>query len=454
MNKIFCISAGQKVTKKTDHIIHRQNRYLNYGLLSLTSVLKRSGLEAVQVQGNFDDPEFVFSRCVSLGITDSTYPVLISVPSFYAVSWANEFIQLVRNYRPKAEIIVGGRWVVDGQAKKLHDLMPLSNKVVAGTAERLILNLVNKKPNQMLFGEAEATTSLLDYKLLIDREQYQPSIEISRGCGMGCSFCQERDEALTKLKPAALVVEEAEGALLEDNLPPMNCYFEASMFTPNSNWVLALRDQRDASGMNFKWRTEARVDSVAPRHLAALYQAGLRILDLGLESADHGQLVNMQKTSNPEKYLHRASELIQAAHAVGIKVKVNILLYPGETFDSIENTLNWLRLRRNEITGLSVGPVIVFGWPDKVSSYLAQLKKLGASTSHSPVTGVTHLNLSSAIDFEKSMDISASIGREFTSADNYYFLKSFSYFSRNYTKDQFLADCKGVEHLLNFSVGS
>lgn len=114
MPQVFCISAGQKTTKKTDHVIHRRNRYLNYGLLSLATILDDSGIRSRQIQGNFDSPASVFDRCLSLGMGESGFPILVSIPSFYAVSWANEFNELVKNRFPSIRIIVGGRWVVDG----------------------------------------------------------------------------------------------------------------------------------------------------------------------------------------------------------------------------------------------------------------------------------------------------------------------------------------------------
>jgi hypothetical protein len=452
VTQVFCISAGQKTTKKTDHVIHRRNRYLNYGLLSLATILNDSGIRSRQIQGNFDSPVSVFDRCLDLGMAESRFPVLVSIPSFYAVSWANEFNELIKSRLPEKRIIVGGRWVVDGQLSEMKQLVPLADDVISGTAESIIYNLVcgnNNYEQRIVLGGAQFH---LNYELLEDRALYQPSIEISRGCGMGCSFCQEKSEPLTKLKPANNVVGEVRETLLFDGLNPMNLYFEASMFTPNETWIRSLIESREKHGVDFHWRTEARVDSVHPRHLNALYASGLRVLDLGLESADPTQLKRMNKTSNPEKYLARASELIEQAYAAGIAVKVNILLFAGETEASIVRTRAWLEKHRHAITGVSVGPVIVFGWPKRVAHYLSELASFGANISHSPVAGVVHLNLSPEIDYYRSIELSAEIGKDFTTSSDYFFLKSFSYFSRDYTEHSFMLDCEATEHQLNFSL--
>ena len=453
MNKVFCISAGQLVTKKTDHTIHRKNRYLNYGLLSLATILKNNGYHAIQIQGGFDTPNETFDTSIVEGLMNSDYPVLISIPSFYAISWVNCFIGLLKTALPQKKVIIGGRWVIDGEATLMKELVPLADIIFPGTAEEHILKLITNNPlKEPLESSKNDLNIQLDYSLLYQRHLYQPSLEVSRGCGMGCNFCQEKDERLTSLKYPKLIVNESSKTIQFDKLTPMNLYFEASLFASKEEWIDQLIDHRFHSGQNFKWRTEARVDSLKVSHIKKLKQAGLEIIDLGLESADFNQLKNMNKTKNPEKYLSQASKIIQEAHKNDIKVKVNVLLFAGETNESIDSTINWLDKHKNSITGVSVGPVIVFGWSKKTQSYINELSKLGASISHQPITGITHLNLSPTIDYKSSIQISKAIGQRYTTSKNYFYLKSFSYFSRDYTFEQFNHDCKGIEEQLNFRI--
>lgn len=450
MKKVFCISAGQLVTKKKDHEIHRQNRYLNYGLLSLASIIKKNGVDAYQIQGNFESPETTYKIAVEKGIEETTLPLLLSIPSFYAISWANEFLEIFKSNNPNIKIIVGGRWVIDDEVEKMKKLMPLVDIIVGGLGEDKILKLLNiddKRTNIVLH-------SVLDYTLLHDRALYQPSIEIARGCGMGCSFCQEKEEPLSKFKSGSDICHEARNTILQDDLIPMNAYLESSIFIPNKKWIDSLLFNRDTSNQNFKWRTEARVDSIKPRFMKELKKCGLEVIDLGLESADKEQLLRMQKTKNPELYLQRASELIHSAYNAGVRVKVNILLFAGESERSIDNTMKWLDQHKTLITGVSVGPVILFGWPHKTASYLDELHNYGASSSHEAVLGAKHINLSKEIDYEKSIQLSKKIGQTYTTASNYFFLKSFSYFSREYTYDKFLAEALRLEDSLNFKITS
>jgi hypothetical protein len=447
LNKVFCISAGQLVTKKADHVIHRKNRYLNYGLLSLATILKNNRFETIQIQGGFDAPNDTFNTSIAEGLLVSDYPILISIPSFYAVSWVNSFINLVKTALPQKKVIIGGRWVIDGEVTLMKELVPLADIIFPGTAEEHILKLITNNP---LKSSQKNQNNQLDYSLLHQRHLYQPNLEVSRGCGMGCNFCQEKDERLTSLKPPEIIVSETYKTILFDDLIPMNLYFEASLFASKEEWIDELIKHRYHSGQDFKWRTEARVDSIKVSHLKKLKSAGLEVIDLGLESADFNQLINMNKTKRPEKYLSQASRIIEEAHKNNIKVKVNVLLFAGEIDESITSTIDWLDKHRDAITGVSVGPVIVFGWPNKIKPYLNELSTLGASVSHQPITGITHLDLSSTIDYKSSIHMSTMIGQRYTTSEDYFYLKSFSYFSRDYTFEQFNSDCKGIEEQLNF----
>lgn len=443
MDKLFCISAGQLLVKKSDNKINKRNLYLNYGLLSLATTLKAKGWNPIQIQGNFENPIATLTRCIENGLLDSKFPLLISIPSFYAISWVNEFIERVKVLLPTIKIIVGGRWVIGDRVDLMQSILPNADIIVPGIAEDRIGDIVKSAFSQIIRGYSNNRSTnnytSLNYDLLFDRHLYQPSVEVSRGCGMGCNFCQEKDEKLQPLKHPSMIESEVKSIVLNDGLIDMNFYYESSMFVPSKNW---LRQAIQSDMYKHKWRTETRVDSIQPSDIKTLANLGLKVLDLGLESASKQQLIRMNKSSRPDKYLDRASSLMKEASSNGISLKVNILLTAGETEETLAETMHWLEKHKEYICGVSVGPEIVFGWPENTKEYLTKLEKLGATVSHSPAHGITHLNLSKEIDYEKSIRVSKELSRRFMNHDDFFFLKSFSYFSRNYTYDDFVKDIK------------
>ena len=57
-----------------------------------------------------------------------------------------------------------------------------------------------------------------------------------------------------------------------------------------------------------------------------------------------------------------------------------------------------------------------------------------------PTVGVQYMNLSDEIDYNDSIAISKEISDEFMTEDDYFYLKSFSYFSRNYKIEDYKND--------------
>ncbi|MGL5335122.1 MAG: B12-binding domain-containing radical SAM protein, partial [Enterovibrio sp.] len=345
------------------------------------------------------------------------------------------------------EIVVGGRWVIDGEINQLAKLLPHVDKIVDGLGENQISELLGRKIEKAI-GYVP-----LDYSLLDEREIYQPSIEVSRGCGMKCSFCQEKDEKLQPLKSPFAITSEVSNILLNDHLNRMSPYFEASIFKPTISWLEELIQQRMLHSHSYLWRSESRADTFPIKQIPELAKAGMKVLDLGLESASPTQIKRMGKSNTPEKYLSRASNLLEQAHNAGIDVKINIMLYAGESSETIEETYNWLDQHRNYIKGVSVGPVLAFGWDNKKSDFIKTLLSFGASVYEENVLeGVARFNLSPSIDHKTSLSISKELSRSFMTAKDYFDLKSFSYFSRNYTYDDFLRDIKSEQGDYSFDV--
>lgn len=108
------------------------------------------------------------------------------------------------------------------------------------------------------------------------------------------------------------------------------------------------------------WRCTTRVESVPINELKMLAETGLKVIDIGLESASFSQLVKMGKTRSPGEYLRQAEKILIESQKYGIWVKFNILLYAGETYETLNETIRWLNEYKELIKDISVSSLIYY----------------------------------------------------------------------------------------------
>lgn len=436
------ISAGMLSPKKRDHSLARRQLYLNYGALSLATILDHRGIQTVMVHGEHREPSEVLRTLRERAVLPSRLPVMLSIPSFYALPWAQVFCSLLRSFDPEAKIIVGGRWVVGPDPEWLRAKLPEADLLVPGLAEPVIASLLTEQP-VVLRMSAPTPDFVLNHPLVVGYERYQPSIEASRGCGMGCAFCEERDIPLEKLRPPEHIAGVLAAVSEQYGGGEIRPYFQSSMFAPNVNWGTGLTNAIRSAGLNVKWRTESRVDALTPETIACLADAGLRVLDLGLETASPTQILSMRKASDPDRYLKRASALLTACRDHGISAKVNVLLYAGETSKTLQETRAFLDSHSDSVAGVSVGPVVAYGPPKTAGPLLHEWSISGATPvdpSAANESGISMMHLSHEMDAEAAETASLELSRRYMDADAYFKLKSFSYYPRGYTRADFDSD--------------
>lgn len=433
--------------KKRDHTLARRQLYLNYGALSLATILDRMGTRALLVHGEHEEPSEVLRLLREKSVLPSRLPVMLSIPSFYALPWAQAFCRLVRSFDPEARIIVGGRWVVGPDREWLAAKLPEADLLVPGLAEPLIASLLTEHPIVQRM-PAQTPDFALNHPLVSGYERYQPSIEASRGCGMGCAFCEERDIPLEKLRPSDRIANVLTTVSEQYGGGEIRPYFQSSMFAPNVNWGAGLANAIQAAGLSIKWRTESRVDALSPETISCLADAGMRVLDLGLETASPTQILSMRKANDPDRYLKRASALLKACRDHGISAKVNVLLYAGETSKTLHETRAFLDSHSDSIAGVSVGPVVAYG-PPKTAEPLLQEWSMSGATPVDPTSadesGISMMHLSHEMDAKAAEIASLELSRRYMDADAYFKLKSFSYYPRGYTRADFDSDVAASE---------
>lgn len=449
-NTIIAISAGMKEPKKHYNKLNSRNLYLNYGLLGLITTLHNKGYNTTMIQGDFDEPEITIKKIESKvsNLNSLKYPLLLSIPSTFAIPWAREFTRLIKEKYPNIKIVAGGRWVISKGSNWIYTVIPNIDFAVPGLGDDIIEDLLYEE-NWNSFVDNDRpleikSFNILNYQLLDDFTKYYPCIEVSRGCGRGCFFCMEKDIPLTRLKPPIDVINEMKEYIKLYGTEDLNIYFESSLFAPTLNWAKELKYLYEKENLKVKWRCTSRIDTFTPELISILSKAGMKVIDLGLESASKIQLLRMNKTKNPDKYLAKAEALLNSSKENNVWVKLNILLFPGENYDTIKETRDWLLNHKELIKGISANPMTLYGENSTAEAFV----DLGASLvdpTEANRLGYARLHLSNSIDYNNSIRESNKLCKSIMTKEDYFDLKKMCYFSTRYTYKDFLNDLNEMD---------
>lgn len=444
MKKVLAIAAGQEFSRKGENTVRKKLKYLNYGLLGLVTLIDRhSDKEIVMFQADaFSVEELVDEiKVTGLDLTRDFECVLLSVPSYHSISWCVKFCEHIKkNYGLK--IIVGGRWVVDNHSQWIKEKLKYVDIVNEGFGERFVAEYFDFSEDKRSFLGEKNCFRFVDYTLLHNYQDYHPNIEISRGCGAGCHFCVDRNSYRLPNKSVEMVMSELD--LLDQVYHNYTVYLTAPHFVFDPKWINSFHDMMLKRANPVLWRCTSRVESIPLNLLGVLKESGLKIIDVGLESASITQLAKMHKTASPQKYLERASALLKACKENGIWVKLNILLYAGETMETIHETMEWLLLHKDCIKDISAGSLVYY----YNMNNLSELEQLGASIAEGDRfedKGFAILNLSLDISKERATKLCQEIPRLIANQRDFYDIKSFSYYPDRYSYKEFLQDMRSCD---------
>lgn len=436
---ILMIASGMKQSKKDFLDSSVESIYLNYGLLGLGSILYDKGYTEVKMfQG--DNKSIVDMFCeiesTNIDIKSLRYPVFVSIPSFFAVSWALEFIETLKLKKPGAKVILGGRWVLDQNLEWCRNKFKQVDFFSIGCPDEIVDKLLfcENWPQFQPLRNCSKPFSRFHFNILNQFKYYQPVIELCRGCGRGCEFCLERRYPVSQVKSAKDVIYEAKETCRVYGTDDLNFYFEASIFNPTLEWANEFLLFYRQENMKFQWRFETRVDTINLESLKILSQAGLKVIDLGLESASVVQLKKMGKSKHPTEYLSKADSLLRKMFEYGIWSKINILLYIGETDLTLKETMAWLDARNKYIKGVSVNPLIVYLNGNQTDDFVVHIENetcVGVEKELLYENGYLFISLSKEMSIKKSQKITNMLVGRYMSQEDYVQLKNVCYTRRN-----------------------
>jgi anaerobic magnesium-protoporphyrin IX monomethyl ester cyclase len=197
----------------------------------------------------------------------------------------------------------------------------------------------------------------------------------TRGCPYECEFCSNvLFGGSFRERTAGNVADEIEQALA---LGYERISFADDVFTLRKKRVLELCAEIKQRELHFYWECLARVDSLDDATYIEMYKAGCRRVYFGIESGDDGILKLMNKKISTAEAQHA----VLAAHQAGLKVGAFfILFYPGETDQTVLNTIRFATSQPLDYLGLTMPyPLPGTALYDRVKSQISRDWRPGES---------------------------------------------------------------------------
>lgn len=184
----------------------------------------------------------------------------------------------------------------------------------------------------------------LDLKKYFDGIKLFPFIDIigGRGCPYQCAFClwpQVMHGNKYRLRSPQNIIEEMKYDLrLWPWVRKGEFFFEDDTFTVKRERAIELCERISMLPVPVTWSVNVRADHGDSELFSRMKRAGCRMLLIGYESGNRHVLESMNKKLRPAVALQTA----RAAVSAGLKLHGCFVLgYPGETFDSMEETVRF-----------------------------------------------------------------------------------------------------------------
>lgn len=343
--------------------VHYQNPLI--GLAYMASVLEKNGYDVTVI----DCPplnmtyEGLKRQIANLkpdmvGITSVT----VTFPS--ALKAAN----VIKESYPRALVIFGGPHVTVTDEQTLCE-QPNADIVVRGEGEQTILELAHLASISKLKDLSNVAGITFRKNGKIVRTHDRPFIQnldqlpfpaygffplnkyrlfgklilpiiTSRGCVFNCSFCLAPRMAGKKFRARSTknVVDELEW--MKDKYKPDAFAFHDETFTYDKKRVIEICDEIKTRKIGLPWDCSTRVDQITEEVLAKMHQANCQNVSFGVESGNQKMLDVMRKGTTVEQN----ERAIKWAKEIGISVAISVIIgYPGETQDTLRQTLDFIR---------------------------------------------------------------------------------------------------------------
>lgn len=343
------------------------------GTLLLATKLLQAGFDTevlrfCQIESyNKDYPAFIRD------ITDRVLEMAPKCVSFYTL-WPDYHIMLriareLKARSPETLLILGGPQA-SATAKDAMEALPYIDYISTGEGENTVVpffecllrkggqgldtipGLYYREQGKTVFHNLELPLCDLNTQPHWDDRLYLPlhdtedpalrsryyfmPIDAGRGCPYNCTFCCTSYfwRRTYRLKTPERIVEDIR--FFYDKFGIRSFWFSHDAFTINRALVTRVCDHILEQGLDITWRCSARVDCITEDLVLKMKEAGMKEIELGIETGSK----RMQKLTNKNLDLERAKDMI----AFLLKNKIHVALFfmygfPEETEEDLNQTL-------------------------------------------------------------------------------------------------------------------
>lgn len=265
-------------------------------------------------------------------------PDCLTVMGGYHPTFA--YNEIMPNY-PYVDMIVKG----EGEATAVQ----LAKELTEGGKLQNVEGLVFRKDGKIIDNGNRQVIRDLDTlplparHLLMMREYvnrksgFAGMIQASRGCVYHCTFCQATVmEVVWRHRSGENVAAEME--LLKDHYDVQSISFVDNLLTGSKKFLSELCDILKGKRFDLNWSCEARIENLSEDIAGKMFDAGCRVIFLGLESGYPDALRAIRKTPNLDFVRERVSQLAK----MGFSTYGSFMIgFPWEDEEKIRRTIQF-----------------------------------------------------------------------------------------------------------------
>lgn len=181
----------------------------------------------------------------------------------------------------------------------------------------------------------------------VDRYSYAPilpkprflPVQTMRGCAHACPFCPYVAVQGRKFRFRPVEAVEAECRMLVEKYDVRSVLFRDVVFSATRKRTLRLCEALSRLPRPLEWACETRLDSLDEELVREMSRAGMKAINLGIESADEESLARFGKGGYTQEHVVKAVTLL---HKYGVKVQAFYILGTWEdTLQTMEATIDF-----------------------------------------------------------------------------------------------------------------